>query len=243
MTLVSERAGLGIGRRFTVAGSDPFAAVEWEVRDARLIDHRDGSVNFEQLDVEVPGPWSQNATNILAQKYFRGTLGEPERESSLRQVVSRVVDTITAWGQRDGYFVDAEEAESFRAELIHLLVSQRAAFNSPVWFNIGVEGVPQQASACFILSVDDNMESILNWYAEEGRIFKGGSGAGVNLSRIRSSTEGLAGGGAASGPAAAIFTFMMYYTTVCLTSAPEPVPGRSVVNVTVIPPQTPVSCA
>ena len=200
MTLVSERVGLGIGRRFTVAGSDPFAAVEWESRDARLIDHRDGSVNFEQVAVKVPKSWSQNATNIVAQKYFRGTLGEPERESSLRQVVSRVVDTITAWGERDGYFADAEEAESFRAELIHLLINQKAAFNSPVWFNIGVKGVPQQASACFILSVDDNMESILNWYAEEGRIFKGGSGAGVNLSRIRSSTEGLAGGGTASGP-------------------------------------------
>lgn len=200
MTLVSERANLAIRRRFAAAGSDPFATVEWESRDARLIDHRDGSVNFEQLAVEVPSSWSQNATNILAQKYFRGTLGQPERESSLRQVVSRVVDTITTWGERDGYFVDAEEAESFRAELVHLLVNQKAAFNSPVWFNIGVEGVPQQASACFILSVDDNMESILNWYAEEGRIFKGGSGAGVNLSRIRSSTEGLAGGGTASGP-------------------------------------------
>ncbi len=200
MTLVSERAKLGIGRRSTVAGSDPFAAVEWESRDARLLDHRDGSVNFEQLAVEVPSSWSQNATNILAQKYFRGTLGEPDRESSLRQVVARVVGTITAWGQRDGYFADAEEAECFRAELIHLLVNQKAAFNSPVWFNIGVEGVPQQASACFILSVEDNMESILNWYAEEGRIFKGGSGAGVNLSRIRSSTERLAGGGTASGP-------------------------------------------
>ena len=200
MTLVSERASLGIRRRFTVQGSDPFTDVEWEHREARLIDHRDGSVTFEQLAVEVPSSWSQNATNILAQKYFRGTLGNPERESSLRQVVSRVVNTITAWGERDGYFVDAEEADSFRAELVHLLVNQKAAFNSPVWFNIGVEGVPQQASACFILSVDDNMESILNWYAEEGRIFKGGSGAGANLSRIRASMEGLAGGGTASGP-------------------------------------------
>ena len=200
MTLVSERASLGICRRFTVEGSDPFADVAWEHRDARLIDHRDGSVTFEQLNVEVPASWSQNATNILAQKYFRGTLGAPERESSLRQVVSRVVDTITAWGKRDGYFVDAAEAESFRAELVHLLVNQKAAFNSPVWFNIGVKGVPQQASACFILSVDDNMDSILNWYAEEGRIFKGGSGAGVNLSRIRASMEGLEGGGTASGP-------------------------------------------
>lgn len=200
MTLVSERASLGIGRRFTVEGSDPYADLQWEHRDARLIDHRDGSVTFEQLGVEVPSSWSQNATNILAQKYFRGTLGTPERESSLRQVVARIVDTITAWGERDGYFVDATEAESFRAELVHLLIHQKAAFNSPVWFNIGVEGVPQQASACFILSVDDNMNSILNWYSEEGQIFKGGSGAGVNLSRIRASHEHLAGGGTASGP-------------------------------------------
>ena len=200
MTLVSERANLGIRHRFTVEGADPFTDVEWELRDARLIDHRDGSVTFEQLAVEVPQSWSQNATNILAQKYFRGTLGTPERESSLRQVISRVVDTITTWGDRDGYFADASQAECFRAELVHLLVNQKAAFNSPVWFNIGVEGVPQQASGCFILSVDDNMESILNWYAEEGRIFKGGSGAGVNLSRIRASTEGLRGGGTASGP-------------------------------------------
>ncbi len=200
MMLLSERASLGIGRKFTTEGSDPFDEVEWELRDARLIDHRDGSVTFEQLAVEVPQSWSQNATNILAQKYFRGTLGTSERESSLRQVVSRIVDTITTWGERDGYFADSSEAECFRAELVHLLVNQKAAFNSPVWFNIGVEGVPQQASACFILSVDDNMESILNWYAEEGRIFKGGSGAGVNLSRIRASSEGLGGGGTASGP-------------------------------------------
>lgn len=200
MTLVSERASLGIGRRFTVEGSDPYADLQWEHRDARLIDHRDGSVTFEQLGVEVPSSWSQNATNILAQKYFRGTLGTPERESSLRQVVARIVDAITAWGERDGYFADSAEAESFRAELVHLLVHQKAAFNSPVWFNIGVEGVPQQASACFILSVEDNMDSILNWYTEEGQIFKGGSGAGVNLSPIRASQEHLGGGGTASGP-------------------------------------------
>jgi ribonucleoside-diphosphate reductase alpha chain len=200
MALVPDQETLGICRNFTAEGSDPFAGVEWERRDARLTDYRDGSVAFEQLDVEVPVGWSQNATNILAQKYFRGTLGTPQRENSLRQVVSRIVDTVTAWGERDGYFVDAAEVENFRAELIHLLITQKAAFNSPVWFNIGVEGVPQQASACFILSVDDKMDSILNWYAEEGRIFKGGSGAGVNLSRIRASTEGLDGGGTASGP-------------------------------------------
>ena len=200
VTLAPDQAVLGISRHFTAAGADPYAGVEWEVRDARLTDYRDGSVAFEQLDIEVPVGWTQNATNILAQKYFRGALGAPERERSLRQVVARIVDTIAEWGLRDGYFADQEEADNFSAELIHLLITQKAAFNSPVWFNIGVEGVPQQASACFILSVDDTMDSILNWYAEEGRIFKGGSGAGVNLSAIRASSEGLEGGGTASGP-------------------------------------------
>ncbi|MDP6076614.1 MAG: ribonucleoside-diphosphate reductase, partial [Acidimicrobiales bacterium] len=200
MTLVPDQGVIGICRHFTSAGSDPYDAVEWERRDSRLVDHRDGSVAFEQLDVEVPTNWSVNATNILAQKYFRGSLGTPERETSLRQVADRVVDTIAEWGLRDGYFVDDTEAATFADELKFLIVSQRAAFNSPVWFNIGVAGVPQQASACFILSVDDQMSSILNWYVEEGTIFKGGSGAGVNLSRIRSSREHLAGGGSASGP-------------------------------------------
>ncbi len=141
-----------------------------------------------------------NATNILAQKYFRGTLGTEEREWSLRQVADRVADTLTAWGIKDGYFVDDEEAVVFNHELKFLIIHQRAAFNSPVWFNIGVHGVPQQGAACFILSVEDRMDSILNWYTEEGIIFKGGSGAGVNLSRIRSSHELLKGGGTASGP-------------------------------------------
>ena len=200
MTLAPDQAVLGISRHFTAEGADPFAEVEWQVRDARLTDYRDGSVAFEQLDIEVPVGWSQNATNILAQKYFRGGLGTPGRERSLREVVARIVDTIAEWGLRDGYFVDDAEAENFKSELAHLLITQKAAFNSPVWFNIGVDGVPQQASACFILSVDDTMDSILNWYAEEGRIFKGGSGAGVNLSAIRASTEGLQGGGTASGP-------------------------------------------
>ncbi|MDP7208712.1 MAG: vitamin B12-dependent ribonucleotide reductase [Acidimicrobiales bacterium] len=200
MTLVPDRGVLGIGRHFTNQGSDPYDAVTWERRDSRLVDHRDGSVAFEQLDVEVPDGWSVNATNILAQKYFRGTPGTAGRESSLRQVADRVVDTIAGWGLSDGYFVDDAEAATFADELKHLIVTQRAAFNSPVWFNIGVAGVPQQASACFILSVDDQMSSILNWYVEEGTIFKGGSGAGINLSRIRSSRESLAGGGSASGP-------------------------------------------
>ena len=179
---------------------DQDGGVVWERRDARLLDHRDGSVAFEQRNVEVPASWSQNATNILAQKYFRGALGTPAREWSLRQVVDRIVGTITRWGSGDGCFADESEAALFRADHSRLLYTQRAAFNSPVWFNIGVAGVPQQASACFILSVEDTMESILGWYAEEGRIFKGGSGAGVNLSHIRASCEALSGGGAASGP-------------------------------------------
>jgi ribonucleoside-diphosphate reductase alpha chain len=200
MAIAPQRLGIGIRRHFTTPGVHPYDEVVWERRDARITNFRDGSVAFEQLDVEVPAGWSVNATNILAQKYFRGTLNTPERERSLRQVADRVVDTITAWGVKDGYFIDAAEAEAFEAELKHLIVHQKAAFNSPVWFNIGVPGVRAQGAACFILSVDDTMQSILNWYVEEGTIFKGGSGSGINLSRIRSSREGLEGGGTASGP-------------------------------------------
>ena len=201
MTLTSEQIDIISGHdRPPAAVEDPAEGLVWERRDARLVDYRDGSVAFEQLGVEVPSSWSQNATNILAQKYFRGALDTPEREWSLRQVVDRIVGTIADWGRSDGYFADDSAAALFRAELSHLLYTQRAAFNSPVWFNIGVAGVPQQASACFILSVDDTIEAILAWYAEEGRIFKGGSGAGVNLSRIRGSCEPLSGGGTASGP-------------------------------------------
>ncbi|HYL50684.1 MAG TPA: vitamin B12-dependent ribonucleotide reductase [Acidimicrobiia bacterium] len=345
MAMAPQQLGIGIRRHFTRPGVDPYDTVEWERRDARIPNFKDGGDAFFQAGVEFPTSWSLNATNIVAQKYFRGTLGTPEREWSLRQVIDRVVDTITDWGVRDGYFVDAGEAETFRDELKHVLVHQRAAFNSPVWFNIGVKGVPQQASACqpydapvatpdgfvpigklveddavgtkvfdaqgitrivavksngvksvlrvhtkdgtkldvtpdhlvwrtrrggksgwaeaeqlrpgdrlhwhgldalggalvhtgeirvleiarvqavgampvydiqtesgeylsehvrvhncFILSVDDTMDDILNWYREEGIIFKGGSGAGVNLSRIRSSRELLNGGGTASGP-------------------------------------------
>ncbi len=200
MAIAPQRVSVGIRRHFTTAGVHPYDAVNWERRDARITNYRDGAVAFEQLNVEVPEGWSLNATNILAQKYFRGTPNTDEREWSLRQVADRVVDTITAWGIKDGYFVDDEEAESFRSELKHLIIHQMAAFNSPVWFNIGVAGVPQQGSACFILAVEDTMDSILNWYTEEGVIFKGGSGAGVNLSRIRSSHELLKGGGTASGP-------------------------------------------
>ena len=200
MAIAPQRLGIGLRRYFTTEDRHPYDDVIWERRDARITNFRDGSVAFEQLGVEVPATWSLNATNILAQKYFRGTMGTPERETSLKQVADRIVDTITNWGIKDGYFVDEEEAETFRAELKHLLITQKAAFNSPVWFNIGVKGVPQQGSACFILAVEDKMSSILNWYTEEGTIFKGGSGAGVNLSKIRSSMELLEGGGTASGP-------------------------------------------
>ena len=148
MSLAPERVSIGLRRLFTSPGVDPYDEVVWERRDARISNWKDGTVAFEQRDVEFPVAWSVNATNIVAQKYFRGTLGTPERETSLRQVVDRVVDTITRWGIEGGYFVDDVEAEAFNAELKYILVTQRAAFNSPVWFNIGVKGVPQQASAC-----------------------------------------------------------------------------------------------
>jgi ribonucleoside-diphosphate reductase alpha chain len=200
MAMAPQQLGIGIGRRFTRPGVDPYDTVEWERRDARIQNYKDGGDAFFQPGVEFPTTWSLNATNIVAQKYFRGTLGTPEREWSLRQVIDRVVDTVADWGTRDGYFVDEREADAFRDELKYVLLHQRASFNSPVWFNIGVKGVPQQASACFILAVEDRMDAILNWYREEGTIFKGGSGAGINLSRIRSSHEELKGGGTASGP-------------------------------------------
>ncbi len=200
MSLAPERLSIGIRRHFTAPGVHPYDQVVWERRDAQIKNWKDGSVAFEQLGVEFPVSWSLNATNIVAQKYFRGTPGTPERENSMRQVVDRVADTITKWGTECGYFIDQDEADSFCNELKFILITQRAAFNSPVWFNIGVNGVPQQASACFILAVDDTMDAILNWYKEEGTIFKGGSGAGINLSNIRSSAEHLKGGGTASGP-------------------------------------------
>ncbi len=200
MSLAPDRLAIGIGRHFTTPGVHPYDEVVWEHRDARISNWKDGTVAFEQLGVEFPTTWSLNATNIVAQKYFRGTLGTPDREQSLKQVIDRVADTITQWGAEGGYFADQAETDAFNNELKFILVTQRAAFNSPVWFNIGVKGVPQQASACFILSVNDKMDSILNWYREEGVIFKGGSGAGVNLSKIRSSYEPLNGGGTASGP-------------------------------------------
>jgi ribonucleoside-diphosphate reductase alpha chain len=192
--------GLRFKRYFTTEGRHPFDDVEWEIRDAVIPNYKEGGNAFEQRDVEFPVSWSQNATNIVAQKYFRGTLGTPQRETSVRQLAGRVVDTIRGWGEKNGYFASERDAQVFAEELTHLVVTQKAAFNSPVWFNVGVPDTPQQCSACFILAVDDHMSSILNWYVEEGTIFKGGSGSGINLSRIRSSKETLAGGGTASGP-------------------------------------------
>ena len=200
MSIAPERLSIGIRRHFTAPGTHPYDQVAWERRDAQIKNWKDGTVAFEQLGVEFPTSWSLNSSNIVSQKYFRGTPGTPERENSMRQVIDRVADTITKWGTECGYFADQTESDSFRDELKYILVTQRAAFNSPVWFNIGVEGVPQQASACFILAVDDTMDAILNWYKEEGTIFKGGSGSGINLSNIRSSAEHLKGGGTASGP-------------------------------------------
>jgi ribonucleoside-diphosphate reductase alpha chain len=189
--------GLAIRRYLTTSGQHPFDAVEWEIRDAR-IGHGD-KISFEQSDVEFPKAWSQNATNIVAQKYFRGQLGSPTRERSVRQMIGRVAGTIAAWGRDGGYFASAEDAETFEAELTHVLLHQLAAFNSPVWFNVGFEETPQ-CSACFILSVEDEMESILGWNTKEGKIFRGGSGSGINLSKIRGSNEPLSKGGTASGP-------------------------------------------
>jgi len=189
--------GLRISRRFTTPGVHPFDTVEWEQRDARI--GQGGKVAFEQLDVEFPVTWSQNATNIVAQKYFRGQLDSPARERSVRQMIGRVAGTIRSWGRDRGYFASDGDADTFEAELTHVLLFQMAAFNSPVWFNVGFEETPQ-CSACFILSVEDTMESILDWNTKEGMIFRGGSGSGINLSRIRGSMEPLAKGGTASGP-------------------------------------------
>jgi ribonucleoside-diphosphate reductase alpha chain len=192
------RPGMTVSRHFTRAGSDPFEAVAWERRDA-AITGADGRAVFEQKGVEFPVSWSQTATNVVVQKYFRGTLGTAEREWSVRQMISRVADTIYAWGRKAGYFRSDEDAWAFRDELVHLLLHQKMAFNSPVWFNVGVEEHPQ-CSACFINSVDDSMDSILGLAKTEGMLFKYGSGTGSNLSALRSSAELLNGGGTASGP-------------------------------------------
>ncbi|WP_374537533.1 vitamin B12-dependent ribonucleotide reductase [Micromonospora aurantiaca (nom. illeg.)] len=192
-------AGLKIERVWTTEGVHPYDEVAWERRDVVMTNWRDGSINFEQRGVEFPESWSVNAANIVTTKYFRGAVGTPEREWSLRQLIDRVVETYRTAGEEYGYFATPADAEVFAHELTWMLLHQVFSFNSPVWFNVGTPS-PQQVSACFILSVDDSMDSILDWYKEEGRIFQGGSGAGVNLSRIRSSKELLSSGGTASGP-------------------------------------------
>ncbi|MFB7377093.1 vitamin B12-dependent ribonucleotide reductase [Kitasatospora purpeofusca] len=195
----APKGGLRIERIYTTPGVHPYDKVRWERRDVVMTNWRDGSINFEQHGVEFPDFWSVNAVNIVTSKYFRGALGTPQREWSLKQIIDRVVLTYRAAGEKNGYFATPDDAEVFEHELTHALLHQVFSFNSPVWFNVGTKQ-PQQVSACFILSVDDSMESILDWYKEEGMIFKGGSGAGLNLSRIRSSKELLSSGGNASGP-------------------------------------------
>ncbi|WP_134323186.1 vitamin B12-dependent ribonucleotide reductase [Cumulibacter soli] len=191
--------GLRVERVYTTEGVHPYDEVVWQRRDVVMTNWRDGSINFEQRGVEFPESWSINATNIVTTKYFRGAVGTDSREHSLRQLIDRVVNKYREAGELNGYFASPADAQIFGEELTWMLLHQVFSFNSPVWFNVGT-AAPQQVSACFILSVDDTMDSILNWYREEGLIFKGGSGAGLNLSRIRSSKELLSSGGEASGP-------------------------------------------
>ena len=191
--------GLTVERVYTTAGVHPYDLVTWERRDVVQTNWKTGETIFEQRGVEFPDFWSVNASTIVTTKYFRGALGTPTREHSLKQLLDRVVLSYTKAGRDHGYFATEADAETFEHELTHMLLHQVFSFNSPVWFNVGT-AAPQQVSACFILSVDDSMDSILNWYKEEGFIFKGGSGAGLNLSRIRSSKELLSSGGTASGP-------------------------------------------
>jgi ribonucleoside-diphosphate reductase alpha chain len=199
VTGLNKANGLKIERIYTTAGVHPYDTVKWERRDVVQTNWKSGEVIFEQKGVEYPEFWSVNASTIVTTKYFRGALGADNREWSLKQVIDRVVLTYTKAGKENGYFATEQDAEIFEHELTHMLMHQIFSYNSPVWFNVGT-AAPQQVSACFILSVDDTMDSILNWYREEGFIFKGGSGAGLNLSRIRSSKELLKNGGTASGP-------------------------------------------
>ncbi|MEG3586851.1 MAG: vitamin B12-dependent ribonucleotide reductase [Actinomycetota bacterium] len=200
MTEKKNSPAIGFSRRITDGENNPFDGVVWGNRDAVIQNWTDGSIAFEQKDVEFPESWSINASNIVSQKYFRGAIESEEREASLKSLVGRVVGQIVEWGEDEGYFASGNERDVFHDELIALLIRQKASFNSPVWFNIGVPETPQQSSACFILAVDDTIDSILNWYVDEGKIFKGGSGSGANLSRIRASVEEISGGGTPSGP-------------------------------------------
>lgn len=194
-------SAFSVTRYFTEVGEDPYDKLNWVERDSKITNPSTGDVVFEQKEIDFPDFWSQNAVNIVAQKYFYGTPGTEAREASLRQLIDRVANTITRYGFENDYFVDEAEADTFNAELKYILATQRAAFNSPVWFNIGTPDRRQQASACFILRVEDSLPSILNWYREEGLIFKGGSGAGLNISTLRGSMEKLStSGGRASGP-------------------------------------------
>ena len=190
--------GLVFSRLFSIDDKEPFDLVDWKKRSA-IIRNEKGQTIFNQNSVEAPSFWSDMAVTVVASKYFRGRLGTPDRENSVKELVSRVANTIAGWGTDQGYFATEQDARVFRDELIAILITQRASFNSPVWFNVGIEAAPQ-CSACFILSVEDTMESILHWYTQEGMIFKGGSGSGVNLSKLRSAREPLRGGGTASGP-------------------------------------------
>jgi ribonucleoside-diphosphate reductase alpha chain len=189
--------GLHVERYFTKEGVHPYDEIEWERRDAKIGSADSGTV-FEQKGVEVPNFWSMTATNVVASKYFRGKLTSPDREWSVKQMVDRVVNRIASFGSAHGYFASDTDREIFAHELVYVLVNQMASFNSPVWFNVGVPGAREVPSACFILSVEDDMGSILDWFKNEGVIFKGGSGAGVNVSNIRSSREQLSGGGCLS---------------------------------------------
>jgi ribonucleoside-diphosphate reductase alpha chain len=198
MKRAGTKSGLRFERYFTDGRTSPFNNVEWEKRTA-LIGNEKGVTIFKQENVEVPKSWSQTATNIVASKYFHGKVGTPERETSVRHLISRVVNTVVRWGEEGGYFTDTASRDAFRDELTHLLVEQKMSFNSPVWFNVGVQAKPQ-CSACFINSVQDNMESIMGLTRTEGMLFKWGSGTGTNFSALRGSKETLSGGGIASGP-------------------------------------------
>ena len=199
--MAKKTTNLNIKRHFTTVNIDAYDLLDWQKTAAEIVNFKTKEVIFSQQQIEFPTTWSQNAINIVAQKYFAGGLHTNQRESSLKQLIDRVVQAIVNYGKDNGYFLTKQECTIFVEELKYILATQRASFNSPVWFNIGVPDRAQQASACFILSVEDDMDSILNWYAEEGMIFKGGSGSGVNLSRLRSSYEGLStSSGTASGP-------------------------------------------